>query len=556
MRTSLLAAVVGVHAFQGTRWTVAGEVGRAARATTTRRSRPTASSTAATVPVQIAVGSEGLWQRFCAAFGLDPDAEGLATNAERVAARDRVIEVVEAAFADWDAEPLLARLAEVGVPAGKVRTLDEVYAWDQTASQGLLVEVEHPTLGAAHAARPAAALLRRRRRRGDPPRPRRAAAARRARPTRSAPGSAGRRDGDVDRGPPTSCSTSCSTRAPSSRGTSPSTSAGSPTDYRAQLEAAAAKAGTDESVLTGRGLVRGRPVAVVVNEFRFLAGSIGRAAADRITAAVRRATAEGLPAAGQHGVGRHPHAGGHAGLRADGRDLARADGRTAPPACPTSCTCATRRPAACTPRGARSAHVTVAEPGALVGFLGPKVYEALNGRPFPTGRPDRREPRRQRGHRRRRRRRGPAACSSTGALGVLVDPPDRAAPAIAASRSSRADTCPRGSRSRSPAGPTGRGCASCCATAATGTLRLHGTDEGERDSTMLVALTRLDGQPCVLVGQDRARQSPTTPMGPGALREARRGDAPGRGAGHAARHRHRHPRRRAVAAGRGARDRR
>ena len=33
------------------------------------------------------------------------------------------------------------------MPAGKVRTLDEVYAWDQTASQGLLVDVEHPTLG-------------------------------------------------------------------------------------------------------------------------------------------------------------------------------------------------------------------------------------------------------------------------------------------------------------------------------------------------------------------------------------------------------------------------
>ncbi len=29
VRTSLLAAVVGAHAFQGTRWTVAGEVGRA-----------------------------------------------------------------------------------------------------------------------------------------------------------------------------------------------------------------------------------------------------------------------------------------------------------------------------------------------------------------------------------------------------------------------------------------------------------------------------------------------------------------------------------------------
>ena len=47
----------------------------------------------------------------------------------------------------WDAEPLLARLAEAGIPAGKVRTLDEVYAWEQTKSQGLLVDVQHATLG-------------------------------------------------------------------------------------------------------------------------------------------------------------------------------------------------------------------------------------------------------------------------------------------------------------------------------------------------------------------------------------------------------------------------
>jgi crotonobetainyl-CoA:carnitine CoA-transferase CaiB-like acyl-CoA transferase len=33
------------------------------------------------------------------------------------------------------------------VPAGKVRGLDEVYAWDQVASQGLLIDVDHPTLG-------------------------------------------------------------------------------------------------------------------------------------------------------------------------------------------------------------------------------------------------------------------------------------------------------------------------------------------------------------------------------------------------------------------------
>ena len=33
------------------------------------------------------------------------------------------------------------------MPAGKVRSVDEVYAWDQTASQGLLIDVEHDVLG-------------------------------------------------------------------------------------------------------------------------------------------------------------------------------------------------------------------------------------------------------------------------------------------------------------------------------------------------------------------------------------------------------------------------
>ncbi|WP_182524083.1 CaiB/BaiF CoA transferase family protein [Nocardioides dongkuii] len=146
VRTSLLASVVGVHAFQGTRWTVAGEVGRA-QGNHHPSIAPYGLFRCRDGSVQIAVGSEGLWRRLCEGFGLDPAAPGLATNKERVGARDRLIGVVEAAFADWDAEPLLARLAEVGVPAGKVRTLDEVYAWDQTASQGLLVDVEHPTLG-------------------------------------------------------------------------------------------------------------------------------------------------------------------------------------------------------------------------------------------------------------------------------------------------------------------------------------------------------------------------------------------------------------------------
>ncbi|MPQ99393.1 CoA transferase [Modestobacter sp. I12A-02628] len=147
VRTSLLAAVVGVHAFQGTAWTVAGQVGRAQ-----------GNHHPSIVPyglfhcggggsVQLSCGSEGLWRRLCTEFGLDAEAEGLATNGERVGNRARVVELLETAFADIPAEQLLARLAAAGVPAGKVRNIDEVYAWDQTLSQGLVVDVEHATLG-------------------------------------------------------------------------------------------------------------------------------------------------------------------------------------------------------------------------------------------------------------------------------------------------------------------------------------------------------------------------------------------------------------------------
>jgi formyl-CoA transferase len=146
VRTSLLAATVGVHAFQGTRWTVAGEVGQA-QGNHHPSISPYGLFHCRDGAVQIAVGSEGLWRRFCEGFDVDVAAEGLTTNPERVANRERTIELVEKVFSDWDAEPLLDRLAEVGVPAGKVRTMDEVYDWEQTASQGLLIDVEHSVLG-------------------------------------------------------------------------------------------------------------------------------------------------------------------------------------------------------------------------------------------------------------------------------------------------------------------------------------------------------------------------------------------------------------------------
>jgi crotonobetainyl-CoA:carnitine CoA-transferase CaiB-like acyl-CoA transferase len=146
VRTSLLAAIVGVHAFQGTAWTVAGKVGRA-QGNHHPSIAPYGLFHCKAGSVQLSCGSEGLWRRLCAEFGFDPEAPGLATNSERVGNRKQLIDLLESAFAEIPAEELLARLARAGIPAGKVRTLDEVYTWDQTLSQGLLVDVEHATLG-------------------------------------------------------------------------------------------------------------------------------------------------------------------------------------------------------------------------------------------------------------------------------------------------------------------------------------------------------------------------------------------------------------------------
>ena len=144
VRTSLLAGVVGVHAFQGTRYTVAGEVPGTAGAHHPSIC-PYGLFHAADGMVQIAVGSDRLWSAFATAFGIDrPQWQ---RNADRVSDRDAVVAAVDAAFGGYQRDELMRRLAELGIPAGQVRSLDEVYAWEQTRSQGLLVSVEHPTLG-------------------------------------------------------------------------------------------------------------------------------------------------------------------------------------------------------------------------------------------------------------------------------------------------------------------------------------------------------------------------------------------------------------------------
>ena len=146
VRTSLLAAVVGAHAFQGTRWTVGREV-----PTTSGSHHPAISPyglfRTASAPIQVACGSESLWRAFAIAVGLDPADRRFELNQHRVELRAELTDEIEAIFGERPAEHWLEVLTAAGVPSGMVRSLDEVYKWEQTISQGLLIEVDHATQG-------------------------------------------------------------------------------------------------------------------------------------------------------------------------------------------------------------------------------------------------------------------------------------------------------------------------------------------------------------------------------------------------------------------------
>ena len=289
--------------------------------------------------------------------------------------------------------------------------------------------------------------------------------------------------------------------------------------YAAELDAAAQKSGVDESVITGEALLKGRRVAVMLGEFGFLAGSIGRAAADRLVAAIERATIERLPlVAGPVSGGTRMQEGTPAFVQMVRISQAVAAHKAAG----LPYLVYLRHP---TTGGVMASwgslgQVTAAEPGALVGFLGPRVYSALYGKEFPEG------------------VQTSENLAARGVIDAVVGTDDigevlhRVLSVISAPRYVRLDSVPVDepipdvdtwdaiTRSRRRDRP---GVRKLLRTAASDVVPLSGTGEGEQDPGLLVALARFGRAPCVFLGQDRLGQTRDHPMGPGALREARRG---------------------------------
>lgn len=97
----------------------------------------------------VAVGNDALWLKFCEAIGhasLASEAR-FRTNPDRVVHRSELIPHLEEILQHDDAAVWINKLDAVGVPAGPIYTLDQVWSDPHVLAREAVVEADHPTLG-------------------------------------------------------------------------------------------------------------------------------------------------------------------------------------------------------------------------------------------------------------------------------------------------------------------------------------------------------------------------------------------------------------------------
>ena len=154
--------------------------------------------------------------------------------------------------------------------------------------------------------------------------------------------------------------------------------------YEERLRRAAEKTGCREAVLTGRARVEGRPVGIVAGEFRFMAGSMGVAAGERVARAFEHAREKALPMIALPCSGGARMQEGSLGF-VQMVTTAAAVRRFRDEGLPYAAYLLDPTTGGVLASWASLAHVVWAEPDALIGFGGPRVALLQNGRSLPEG---------------------------------------------------------------------------------------------------------------------------------------------------------------------------
>ncbi|MCA1581193.1 MAG: CoA transferase [Acidobacteria bacterium] len=98
----------------------------------------------------LGVGTDALWRRLCDALkpsGFEPHAD-FATNAGRVAERERLHAALEALFSSKSAKHWVSLLKRAGIPCSGIHTVEDAIRAERASERSMVVEAPHQTLGA------------------------------------------------------------------------------------------------------------------------------------------------------------------------------------------------------------------------------------------------------------------------------------------------------------------------------------------------------------------------------------------------------------------------
>ena len=154
--------------------------------------------------------------------------------------------------------------------------------------------------------------------------------------------------------------------------------------YAERLAEARERTGLGEAVLTGLVHVHGRPLVVIAGEFGFLGGSIGVATGERVARALEGAVERRLPVLAMPASGGTRMQEGAPALM-QMANLAAAVRRLRDAGLPYIACLMHPTTGGVLASWGSLAHVTWAEPDALLGFGGPRVIEMLTGAALEAG---------------------------------------------------------------------------------------------------------------------------------------------------------------------------
>lgn len=99
----------------------------------------------ATDPIYLATPFQYLWERMCRAVDREDwtDDPRFATDEDRIANREVLLDAIEEEFSRYERDRLLDRLHEAGVPAAEVQTVEQAAADEHLRARGTIQEVEN-----------------------------------------------------------------------------------------------------------------------------------------------------------------------------------------------------------------------------------------------------------------------------------------------------------------------------------------------------------------------------------------------------------------------------